>query len=254
MLYCYVLFFSCLIFLLLLGADSPHLFSIAVAANKVHRYDNDHDEDSINEDEEEDFEKRNSIQICCTWGHSLVDGVLTYYIDKEDSNKQQQHEVRNAVQEWDRNIDSLELEETSSKENGDILIEFQKEYEGYGNDEKKEEEEQIAGQSINAFDNRGFIDKVRIIVYKGTSGYKFDEDIVEQIVEHEMGHALGLGHANFDGNLMAEKVNDGTEKVSECEVEAVLQANHWKLIADVTDLGKPKINRVMCNEDNNHSN
>jgi hypothetical protein len=30
-----------------------------------------------------------------------------------------------------------------------------------------------------------------------------------------MGHALSLGHANFDGNLMAEKVNDGTEKVSE---------------------------------------
>ena len=36
--------------------------------------------------------------------------------------------------------------------------------------------------------------------------------IIQRIVEHEMGHALGLGHANFDGNLMAEKVNDGTEK------------------------------------------
>ena len=63
-----------------------------------------------------------------------------------------------------------------------------------------------------------------------------------------MGHVLGLGHANFDGNLMAEKVNDGTEDISECEVEAVLQANHWKLIADDTDPGRPKINRVMCNE------
>ena len=31
-------------------------------------------------------------------------------------------------------------------------------------------------------------------------------------------HALGLGHANFDGNLMAEKVNDGTENISECEL------------------------------------
>jgi hypothetical protein len=49
-----------------------------------------------------------------------------------------------------------------------------------------------------------------------------------------MGHALGLGHANFDGNLMAEKINDGTERVSECEVEAVLQANQWNLIADGT--------------------
>jgi hypothetical protein len=252
-LYSYVLFFSFLIFLLLLlGADSLHLFSIAVATDKVQRHDNDSDEDSIDADEE-DFEKRNSIQICCTWGHSLVDGILAYYIDEENSDKEQQDEVRNAIQEWDRNVDPLELEETSSKENGDILIEFQKEYEGYGNDKKKEEEEQVAGQSINKFDNSGFIDKVRIIIYKGLSDYKFDKDIVEQIVEHEMGHALGLGHANFDGNLMAEKVNDGTEKVSECEVEAVLQANHWKLIADGTDPGRPKINRVMCNEDHNHS-
>ena len=44
-----------------------------------------------------------------------------------------------------------------------------------------------------------------------------------------MGHALGLGHANFDGNLMAEMVNDGTATVSECEVNAVISANHWKL-------------------------
>jgi hypothetical protein len=63
-----------------------------------------------------------------------------------------------------------------------------------------------------------------------------------------MGHALGLGHANFDGNLMAEKVNDGTENISKCEIKAVLQANHWKLIADDMQPGWPKINRIMCNE------
>jgi hypothetical protein len=34
------------------------------------------------------------------------------------------------VQEWDRNLDSLKLEETSNKNFGDILIEFQEEYEG----------------------------------------------------------------------------------------------------------------------------
>ena len=71
--------------------------------------------------------------------------------------------------------------------------------------------------------------------------------MVEQIVEHEMGHALGLGHANFNGNLMAEKVNDGTENISECEIKSVMQANHWKLIADDMQPDRPKINRVMCN-------
>jgi hypothetical protein len=62
-----------------------------------------------------------------------------------------------------------------------------------------------------------------------------------------MGHALGLGHANFDGNLMSEKVNDGTENVSECEVKAVLQANYWRLIADSTSPVIPDTNRIMCN-------
>ena len=55
---------------------------------------------------------------------------MTYYTYIEGSTKQQQDEVRNATQEWDRNLDSLDFEETSNKKNGDILIEFQEEYEG----------------------------------------------------------------------------------------------------------------------------
>ena len=123
-----------------------------------------------------------------------------------------------------------------------ILIEFQEEYEGNGR------EARAVGQSINKFDNSSFIDKVQIIVYRGTSEYKFDEDMVQRIVEHEMGHALGLGHANFDGNLMAEKVNDGTENVSECEVKAVLKANYWKLIADGSDPVMSEKNGIICAE------
>jgi len=62
-------------FLLLAAADLPHLFSIALAADKVREDDDDRDNDSVDADEE-DFEKHNSIQICCTWGHSLVDGIF----------------------------------------------------------------------------------------------------------------------------------------------------------------------------------
>ena len=165
---------------------------------------------------------------------------MTYYTDTESSTKRQQDEVRNAVQEWDRNIDSLKLEETFNKKDGDILIEFQEEYEANGR------EKRAVGQSINTFDNSGFIDKVQIIVYRGTSEYKFDEDIIQRIVEHEMGHALGLGHANFDGNLMAEKINDGTENVSECEIKAVLKANYWKLITDGIAPAMPEKNDIVC--------
>ena len=217
-------------------AATPCLFSIAAVAER--EQENNNDSNNTNED----FEVQNIIKICCTWGLNLLDGILTYYTDTKSSTKQQQDEVRNAVQEWDRNLDPLKLEETFNEKDGDILIEFQEEYEGNGR------EERAVGQSINQFDNSSFIDKVQIIVYRGTSEYKFDEDMVQRIVEHEMGHALGLGHANFDGNLMAEKVNDGTENISECEVKAVLKANYWKLIADGSDPVMSEKNGIVCTE------
>jgi flavin-binding protein dodecin len=51
---------------------------------------------------------------------------LTYYTDIESSTKQQQDEVRNAIQKWDRNIDPLKLEETSNKRNGVAIDEAKK--------------------------------------------------------------------------------------------------------------------------------
>jgi Matrixin len=230
--YRYVLFYP--FFMFSIAAVTSYLFSITVVAER----EQDNDIDGSNSDE--DFEAQNTIQICCTWGHNLLDGILTYYVETGSSTKYHKDEVRNAVQEWDRNLDSLELEEASNKKNGDILIEFQKVYEG------NEREKMAVGQSINKLDNSGFIDEVQIIVYRGTSEYEFDEDIIQRIVEHEMGHALGLGHANFDGNLMAEKVNDGTENVSECEVKAVLKANYWKLIAGSITPAIPEKNEIIC--------
>lgn len=234
--YCHVLFYSFFIF-----STQPlhHTFSpIAAVVEREPENDSNGDNDVDNADE--DFEAQNIIKICCTWGHNLLDGILTYYTDTESSTKRRQDEVRSAVQEWDRNIDILKLEESFNKKDGDILIEFQEEYKGNGR------EKRAVGQSINTFDNSGFIDKVQIIVYRGTSEYKFDEDIIQRIVEHEIGHALGLGHANFDGNLMAEKVNDGTENISECEIRAVLKANYWKLIADSIAPAKPEKNGIVC--------
>jgi predicted Zn-dependent protease len=234
-LYCHVLFF---IFFIFSTQPLHHTFS-PIAAVVERELEDDNDGDNNGENADEDFKSQNTIKICCTWGHNLLDGILTYYTDTESSTKQQRDEVHNAVQEWDRNIDTLKFEESFNKKDGDILIEFQ-EYEGNGR--------RALGQSINKFDKSSFIDKVQIIVYRGTAEYKFDEGIIQRIVEHEMGHALGLGHANFDGNLMAEKVNDGTENVSECEVKAVLKANYWKLIADGSEPVMSEKNGIVCTE------
>jgi hypothetical protein len=66
----------------------------------------------------------------------------------------------------------------------------------------------------------------QITVFKEALEYEFENSITGQVAKHEMCHALGLGHATIDGNLMAEMVNDGTATVSECENNTVTTANH----------------------------
>jgi Matrixin len=176
---------------------------------------------STNNDDE-DFEDQNLIQICCAWGEELQDGILTYKIDDDDISKDQKAAVQDAIEEWDSKIDLLELEEVP--DNSDITIEFEDD-----NDDSEDEGEDIAGETMTTFHGDGFIGKVEITINKKVQDYEFDTKTIGQIAKHEMGHALGLGHANFDANLMAEKVNDGTAFVSECEIKAVIEANYWKL-------------------------
>jgi hypothetical protein len=195
--------------LLSMSSNSLSPFSIAEASSNS--------DDDLEDDE--DFEEANSIKICCAWGVALEDGTLTYYIDDDESSEKQQQAVRNAVQEWDTKLESLELEEDSSKRGSDITIEFQNNIEEGG----------IAGETVTIFNADGFLDNAQITVFKGVEDYDFDTAIVGQVAKHEMGHALGLGHANFNGNLMAEMVNGGTATVSECETNAVTAANQWKL-------------------------
>ena len=190
-------------------------------------------------DQEEDFEEENSIQVCCAWGNSLEDRRLTYYIDDEDASEEQQQAVRNAVQEWDTQIEPLELEQESSKKASDITIEF----------EDDNDDEEIAGQTITIADAYGFLVNAQITIYDGVEEYEFDTTTIGHVAKHEMGHALGLGHANFDGNLMAEMVNYGTATVSECEINAVIEANYWKLGDDSHDNFNPdgpRYDSVTC--------
>ena len=53
--------------------------------------------------------------------------------------------------------------------------------------------------------------------------------MIEYIAKHEIGHVLGLGHANFDNSLMAARPHHASGTISDCEIQAIYEANHWKL-------------------------
>lgn len=173
----------------------------------------------------EDFEEENSIQICCTWGNHLRDGKLTYNIDDIISSKEEQDAVRNAIEEWDSKIDPLDLERVSTMTISDITVEF------HDGSEETEGGEEIAGQTVTTFDQYDFLDNARITIFKEPYGYELDTSAIEQVVKHEMGHALGLGHANFESDLMSQRLSSKEMmNISQCDINGVLQANQWKLV------------------------
>lgn len=110
-------------------------------------------------------------------------------------------------------------------------------------------DQDIAGQTLNTFDGYGLINNIEITIFKETKDFEFNDEIIGQITEHEMGQALGLGHTNFAGNLMAAEINYGTETISDCEIEGVYIANSWYLEKDVGDNtgpAYPKKDSIRC--------
>ena len=184
-------------------------------------YDNAH-----NEAEFEGYSGRDIILLCCSWGEELADGEITYFIGdrmidegshgtRYEIDKSSVEAVTKAFEEWDSKIEGLIFTEVPTRRGADVEIYFQ-----VGHNEK-------AGITSNYYDFYGFITKSYVLISKGAFGFAFSNHQIEQIVKHEIGHVLGLGHANFEGNLMAAQVNRGIGSVSGCEVNAVYTANKW---------------------------
>ncbi len=160
--------------------------------------------------------KNGKIDLCCTWGSELKDNVLTYNIEK--GTKDLEKITESAFSEWENNLNNIHFENVKDNDAADIEIKFKKGKVNQG------------GQAEIYFDENRFIDYVKISVSKTSNGTELNQTMLEHIIKHEIGHALGLGHSPFPHSIMYPIVDEAVIEISRCEIDAVKDANNWKFI------------------------
>jgi hypothetical protein len=203
-------------------------------------------------------QQKHFIQICCTWGGKLRNGILTYNIF--GGNSAAREAVYTAIEDWNIKLTGVKLMETpisgSDAMQPEIEVSIASKAPTFSTSNSGNHVSlgggpeflrlAIGGLSLVNFDTSGFITHIKIILYTSTFGSSLGSSRMEQIAQHEIGHALGLGHANFNGDLLSPVTTYQTDKISTCDIHAVLQANQWKLLS-VDNLPQiSPVDRVNC--------
>ena len=171
------------------------------------------------------------IQVCCSWGNEVADGVLTYRID-DGANQKVIQAVHQAVDEWNSKIANIKLQEVTES-NADIDISTVSKAAKVGHTISMVGPKLSSGKNIRlvapgesqiSFDSRGLITHVDITISTKALGNSIGSYELESIAKHEIGHAYGIGHTNFIGDLMSP-VLAGSADISQCDINAIEEAN-----------------------------
>jgi predicted Zn-dependent protease len=171
------------------------------------------------------------LALCCAWGKSLDDANLTYSVSSPDAVSAQV--IRNAIREWDSDLPALSLTEVPVGSPADIAIRF------------TPADGRTEGQAVTSFTRRGLISKVEITIQGALA--PANSGGLGQIAKHEFGHALGLGHTNYEGNLMSPAVSPDSQPVPPCVIQGVIEANRWKMVdPQAKRPAPPRVSQVAC--------